>query len=62
LARRLDALLDERAAEAPDDVALVEAQELGVVAEELRAEGEIPSAEALLEEAIALLEGAGTVP
>jgi hypothetical protein len=58
LTRRLEALADRRAEADPDDVALIEAREIAVVANELRAEGDLPSAEALLEEAIALLEGA----
>ncbi len=58
LARRFEALLAQYAQAPPDEVALVEAQEIGVVADELRAEGDLPSAEALFEEAIALLEGA----
>jgi hypothetical protein len=59
LARRLEALFSQHEARAAEDIALAEAQEIALVADELRAEGDLPSAETLLEEAIALLEGAG---
>ncbi len=59
LSRELEELLAIVAAEFPDDLSIPEAEEMGIVAEELRQEGDTDLAASLLEEAIALLEGEG---
>ena len=63
LARELEARLEELRARTPaDDVARVEAEEIGRVADELIAEGDLEVATALFREALALVTSPAPAP